>query len=225
MNVLRYHINNFQVMLFNEMADAIEYLDDEKSLELVETALKQGIDPVDIIEKGFTKGLKSVGDRYSTGEVFLTELVAAANIMEDISSRLSEELSKSTKQVEKKGRILIGTVETDVHSIGKNIFKSLLEVNGFEVIDLGEDVPSEEFVEKVRSTKPDILGLSALMTTTITEQRTVIEALKEAGLRDNLKVMVGGAAVTEEWSREIGADGYAENAAEAVQVALGLLGE
>ena len=212
-------------VLFNEMADAIEYLDDEKSIELVDTALKRGIDPVDIIEKGFTRGLKSVGDRYGTGEVFLTELVAAANIMQDISNRLSEELSKSNKQVEKKGTILIGTVETDVHSIGKNILKSLLEVNGFEVIDLGEDVPCQVFVDNVRTRTPEILGLSALMTTTITEQRTVIEALKTVGLRDSVKIMVGGAAVTEEWARDIGAEGYAEKATDAVQIALELIGE
>ena len=212
-------------VLFNEMANAIEFLEDSKAIELVDTALKQGIDPVDIIEKGFTKGLKTVGDRYGTGEAFLTELIAAANIMEDISNRLSEELAKSHKQVEKKGTILIGTVEGDVHSIGKNILKSLLEVSGFEVIDLGEDVPSQVFVENVRTIMPDILGLSTLMTTTITEQRNVIQALEKADVRGSVKVMVGGAAVTEKWSQEIGAEGYAENATDAVQVALRLIGE
>ena len=212
-------------VLFNKMAEAIEFLDDEKSLALVDIALKQEIDPVDIIEKGFTKGLKTVGDRYGTGEAFLTELIAAANIMEDISNRLSDELAKSNKHVEKKGIILLGTVEGDVHSIGKNILKSLLEVNGFKVIDLGEDVPSQAFVDNVRTGMPDILGLSALMTTTIAEQRTVIQALETAGLRDSVKVIVGGAAVTEKWSQDIGANGYAENATDAVQVAKRLIGE
>jgi len=212
-------------VLFNEMSDAIEFLDDEKAMKLVESALEQGIEPVDIIEKGFTKGLKIVGDRYGTGEAFLTELIAAANIMEDISNRLSEDLAKSHSQVEKKGTILIGTVEGDVHSIGKNILKSLLQVNGFEVVDLGEDVPCQEFIDHARTGKPDIIGLSALMTTTITEQKTVIQAFEEAGIRGSVKVMVGGAAVTEKWSHDIGADGYAENATDAVQVALRLIGE
>jgi len=211
-------------VLFNEMSDAIEWLDDEKAMELVETALKTGMDPVDVIEKGFSKGLKIVGDRFGKGEAFLTELVAAANIMEEVSDKLSGALTGSTKKVESKGRVLIGTVSGDVHTIGKNILKTLLEVNGFEVQDLGEDVPAEKFVEKVRELKPDILGLSALMTTTITEQRNVIEALKKAGLRDSVKVLVGGAAVTNKWANEIGADGYAENASDAVQLAMGLVG-
>ena len=120
--------------------------------------------------------------------------------------------------------MILGTVEGDVHTIGKNILKSLLEVNGFKVIDLGEDVPASVFIEKVREMHPDILGLSALMTTTITEQRQVIQALKDAGLRDSVKVMVGGAAVTEKWSGDIGADGYAENASDAVRIALSLVG-
>ena len=211
-------------VLFNEMSEAIEWLDDEKAMELVETALKTGMDPVDVIEKGFSKGLKIVGDRFGKGEAFLTELVAAANIMEEVSDKLSGALTGSSKKVESKGRVLIGTVSGDVHTIGKNILKTLLEVNGFEVQDLGEDVPAEKFVEKVRELKPDILGLSALMTTTITEQRNVIEALKKAGLRDSVKVLVGGAAVTNKWANDIGADGYAENASDAVQLAMGLVG-
>ena len=206
------------------MADAIEWLDDEKSMELVEKALEENIDAVDIIEKGFTKGLKKVGDKFGTGEAFLTELVAAANIMEDVSKRLSEKIAVSGKRIEKKGVFLIGTVAGDVHTIGKNILRSLLEVNGFEVIDLGEDVSAKTFVEKVIDQKPDILGLSALMTTTITEQKNVIKALEESGVRNSVKVMIGGAAVTEKWSHEIGADGYAENASDAVKIALNLIG-
>jgi corrinoid protein of di/trimethylamine methyltransferase len=214
---------NYDV-LFNEMAEAIEWLDDEKAIELVDTALKAGVDPVDVIEKGFSKGLKVVGDRFGDGEAFLTELVAAANIMEDVSERLAGALAGSQRKVERRGTVLIGTVAGDVHTIGKNILKTLLEVNGFNVIDLGEDVSTQRFVEKVRELKPDILGLSALMTTTITEQRTVIKALEEAGVRGMVKVIVGGAAVTEKWSKDIGADGYAENASDAVQVALSLVG-
>ena len=210
--------------IFAEMADAIEWLDDEKAIELVDTALKSNVDPVDIIEKGFSRGLKVVGDKYGNGEAFLTELVAAANIMEEVSNKLAGILAASQKKVERKGTVILGTVEGDVHTIGKNILKSLLEVNGFIVVDLGEDVPASVFVEKVREIKPDILGLSALMTTTITEQRQVIQALIDAGIRDTVRVMVGGAAVTEKWSKDIGSDGYAENASEAVEIALELVG-
>ena len=210
--------------IFAEMADAIEWLDEEKAIELVDAALQANIDPVDIIEKGFSKGLKVIGDKFGNGEAFLTELVAAANIMEEVSNKLAGVLSASQRKVERRGAVILGTVEGDVHTIGKNILKSLLEVNGFKVIDLGEDVPASVFIEKVREMHPDILGLSALMTTTITEQRQVIQALKDAGLRDSVKVMVGGAAVTEKWSGDIGADGYAENASDAVRIALSLVG-
>lgn len=209
--------------LLNEMAEAIEWLEDEKAIELVNQALGIGVDPVDIIENGFSKGLKVVGDKYGSGEVFLTELVAAANIMEEVSERLSSELAKSSKKITRMGKVLLGTVKGDVHTIGKKILQSMLEVNGFEVIDIGEDVPSEDFVDKVRQLKPDILGLSALMTTTIAEQRLVIEALENAGLRETVKVMVGGAAVTHDWASEIGADGYAENATDAVKIAINLV--
>jgi len=210
--------------LLNEMAETIEWLEEEKAMELVELALNEGVNPVDIIENGFSKGLKIVGEKYGCGEAFLTELVAAANIMEEVSQRLSGELAKSSKKIERMGIVLLGTVAGDVHTIGKNILKSLLEVNGFEVIDIGEDISAESFVEKVRELKPDILGLSALMTTTITEQRIVIEALENAGIRETVQVMVGGAAVTHEWASEIGADGYAENATDAVQIAISLVG-
>jgi len=209
--------------ILEEMAQSVEDFDSDKALELIEAALKDGVDPVDIIEKGFSVGLRRVGDRFGKGEAFLTELVAAANVMEEVSRRLSVEITKSKKERELLGRVLIGTVAGDVHSIGKNILKAMLEVGGFEVVDIGVDVPTNVFVEKTRELKPNIIGLSALMSTTITEQREVVEALKRAGLRGGVKVMVGGAAVTEKWARDIGADAYAENASDAVKAAQGLV--
>jgi len=209
--------------ILEEMAQSVEDFDSDKALELIEAALKDGVDPVDIIEKGFSVGLRRVGDRFGKGEAFLTELVAAANVMEEVSRRLSVEITKSKKERELLGRVLIGTVAGDVHSIGKNILKAMLEVDGFEVVDVGVDVPTSVFVEKTRELKPNIVGLSALMSTTITEQREVVEALKRAGLRGGVKVMVGGAAVTEKWARDIGADAYAENASDAVKAAQGLV--
>jgi corrinoid protein of di/trimethylamine methyltransferase len=209
--------------IFEEMAESLEYFDSEKALELTEAALKAGVDPVDIIDRGFSMGLKRVGDRFGKGEAFLTELVGAANVMEEVSERLSKEIIKSKKERVQLGRVLIGTVAGDVHSIGKNILKAMLEVGGFEVFDAGVDVPTGVFIEKTRELKPDILGLSALMTTTIMMQREVIETLNKEGLRDSVRVMVGGAAVTEKWARDIGADAYAENAYDAVKVAQGLI--
>ena len=209
--------------ILEEMAQSVEDFDSDKALELIEAALKDGVDPVDIIEKGFSVGLRRVGDRFGKGEAFLTELVAAANVMEEVSRRLSVEITKSKKERELLGRVLIGTVAGDVHSIGKNILKAMLEVGGFEVVDIGVDVPTNVFVEKTRELKPNIIGLSALMSTTITEQREVVEALKRAGLRGGVKVMVGGAAVTEKWAEDIGADAYAENASDAVKAAQGLV--
>jgi trimethylamine corrinoid protein len=209
--------------IFEEMAESVEYLDSDKAHELTEAALKSGVDPVDIIEKGFSVGLRRVGDRFGKGEAFLTDLVAAANVMEEVSGRLSVEITKSKKQRDILGRVLIGTVEGDIHSIGKNILKAMFEVGGFEVVDLGVDVPTSVFVEKTKEYKPNILALSALMSTTIIEQRGVIEALKRADLRGGVKVMVGGAAVTEKWAKEIGADAYSENAYDAIKAAQGLV--
>jgi trimethylamine corrinoid protein len=205
--------------IFEEMAESLEYFDSEKALKLTEAALKNGIDPVDIIEKGFAVGLRRVGDRFGKGEAFITDLVGSANVMEEVSGRLSKEIIRSRKEKVQLGRVLIGTVAGDVHSIGKDILRAMLEVGGFEVIDAGVDVPTGAFIEKAKELKPDILGLSALMTTTIMMQREVIEALKKEGLRDSVRVMVGGAAVTEKWAREIGADAYAENAYDAVKAA------
>lgn len=209
--------------ILDEMAQSVEDFDVDKALELIEAALKDGVDAVDIIEKGFSVGLRRVGERFGKGEAFLTELVAAANVMEEVSGRLSVEITKSRKERMLLGRVLIGTVAGDVHSIGKNILKAMLEVGGFEVVDVGVDVPTSVFVEKTRELKPNIVGLSALMSTTITEQREVVEALKRAGLRGGVKVMVGGAAVTEKWAKDIGADAYAENASDAVKAAQGLV--
>ena len=209
--------------IFEEMAESVEYFDSDKALELTEAALNNGVDPVDIIEKGFSIGLRRVGDRFGKGEAFLTDLVAAANVMEEVSSRLSVDITKSKKERELLGRVLIGTVAGDIHSIGKNILKAMFEVGGFEVVDIGVEVPTNVFVEKTREFKPNILALSALMSATIIEQREVIEALKRAGLRGKVKVMVGGAAVTEKWAKEIGADAYSENAYDAIKAAQGLV--
>ena len=198
--------------------------DEELSRSLAEKAVEMGVDPVEALEEGLTKALREVGDRFGRGDAFITELIAAAQAMEAGAGVLNEEIARRGASRKAVGRFLIGTVEGDIHSIGKNIVATMLSAAGFEVVDIGVDVKTEDFIEKVRELKPDILGLSALMTTTMVKQRDVIEALRDAGLRDGVKVIVGGAPVTEDWVEEIGADACGLDAGSAVKTALGLMG-
>ncbi|MEM1550264.1 MAG: cobalamin-dependent protein, partial [Candidatus Methanomethylicia archaeon] len=159
-----------------------------------------------------------------SGEIFLTELAIAAEAMKEALKIFEPAILKSGRERKVLGRIVIGTVEGDIHDIGKNIVSTLLMASGFEVIDLGVDVPVEVFVEKVKELKPDILALSALMTTTMIKMVDVIKALEREGLRDKVKVMIGGAPTSKDWAREIGADGHGVDAIEAVEVAKKLIG-
>jgi len=186
-------------------------------------AVEAGVDPLKAVEEGLARGIREVGDKFGEGKIFLPELVMAAEAMKSALEVLEPELKKKKKERKTVGRVLLGTVAGDIHSIGKTIVVAMLTANGFEVYDLGVDVPVERFVEKVKELKPDLLGLSALLTTTLPVQRDIIEALKRKGLRDDLKVIVGGAPVSKEWAEEIGADGYGANAAEAVELAKKLL--
>jgi trimethylamine corrinoid protein len=195
--------------------------------EAVEAAVKEAmtanIDPLDAVENGLAKGVREVGERFGKGELFLTDLVAAAEAMKAGLKILNPLILRQKKETKTLGKVVIGTVAGDIHDVGKSIVASLLFVSGFEVIDLGVDVPTDVFVEKVKELKPDILALSALMTTTMLCQREVIEALKKAGIRNHVKVMVGGGVTTFEWAKEIGADAWAADAVEAVEKAKGLL--
>jgi trimethylamine corrinoid protein len=211
--------------ILNDLGDAVRNFDDAGSKSLAERAIRIGIDPVVALEEGLAKALREVGDRFGKGDAFITELIAAAQAMEAGADVLNREIAKRGASRKAIAKFLIGTVEGDIHSIGKNIVTTMLRAAGFEVIDLGVDVPTQFFVEKVRELKPDILGLSALMTTTMTKQREVIEALEEAGLRGGVKVIVGGAPVTEGWIDEIGADACGLDAGNAVNVAMRLIGE
>jgi len=199
------------------------YFDPEEARTLTQKALDMGVDPVVALEEGLAKPLREVGDRFGTGEAFITELIAAAQAMEAGAEVLNREIVRRGATRKKVGRFLIGTVEGDIHSIGKNIVATMLNTAGFEVIDLGADVPTQTFVDNVKKHRPDILGLSALMTTTMTNQKKVIEALKEAGLREGLKIIVGGAPVTEDWVKEIGADACGLDALNAVEASLRLM--
>jgi corrinoid protein of di/trimethylamine methyltransferase len=183
---------------------------------LVKESLKNGVNPLEIVDKGLAKGIRTVGERYGKGEIFLTELLMGAEAMKVGMAIINPEIKRQKKELKKVGSIIIGTVAGDIHDLGKNIVAALFSAHGFDVADLGVDVPDQKFIDGVKEMKPDILGLSALMTSTIPKQRELINLLKLSGLRDKVKVMIGGAAVNEDYARDIGADGYAENANDAV---------
>ncbi|MEM3697264.1 MAG: corrinoid protein [Candidatus Bathyarchaeia archaeon] len=200
----------------------LDYNTDD-AVSAAKEVIKLGVDPLRAIEEGLAQGIREVGEKFANGEIFLPELIMAAETMKKALEVLEPELKKKKKERKALGKVLLGTVAGDIHSIGKTIVASMLTANGFEVYDIGEDIPAEKFVEKIKELNPDIVGLSALLTTTLPEQRTVIETLKREGLRDKVKVIIGGAPASKEWAEEIGADGYGADAAEAVEVVKKLL--
>uniref|UniRef100_A0A7C2V9V5 Cobalamin-binding protein n=1 Tax=Ignisphaera aggregans TaxID=334771 RepID=A0A7C2V9V5_9CREN len=201
-----------------KIRDSLANLDLDGTIKYVEEALNKGIDVVTVIEKGLSEGMKIVGERYERGEYFVADMIMAAEIFNEVMGILKPRILESKGEIKHVGRVVIGTVYGDIHDIGKNLVIAILEANGFEVIDLGVDVPVEKFVEAVRQYKPEILGMSALLTSTMVHMKDVIDALKREGLRDKIKVIVGGAPLTEEFAKSIGADAYAENAFKAAEV-------
>ncbi len=195
------------------------------TLDLTEQALAGHVDPMAILDEGLLPGMQIVGQKFSDGDYFLPNLIVAAMAMKRAMARLEPELRARHQVVKAAGTVVIGTVQGDIHEIGKTLVATMLSANGFEVHDLGVDVPAEQFIAKVQETGATVVGLSALLTTTMTVQRAVIEALRVAGLRDRVKVMVGGAPVSRQWADEIGADGYAEDAVGAVQEAVRLISQ
>lgn len=210
--------------LFAELRQSIVDGDPERAAALAAEALQQGVDPLSAIDDGFVPGLRYVGDQFAAGEMFLPEMMLAARAMQRGVAVLEPEMARRATQRHVLGRVVLGTVQGDIHEIGKNLVGMMLMATGFEVHDLGVNVPFERFVEKAREVDADIVGVSALLTTTMTGQRNVVEALEEAGLRPRVKVMVGGAPVTGSWADEIGADGYSEDAVGAVDLARRLVG-
>lgn len=210
--------------ILEELKNAVIEGDSEKSIEFAKKALESNIPPLDAITQGLAKGVKSVGDSFSAGEVFLVELVMAGDAMKAGMTVLLPVIKESKMEMTSAGKVMIGTVAGDIHSIGKDIVGTLLEADGFEVLNVGEDVSSEAFVEEVKEHKPDVLGLSSLLTATMPAQKEVIEKLKEAGLRDDVTVIIGGAPTTQEWADEIEADGWAGDAVDAVSLVKKLVG-
>ena len=210
--------------LYEEMAQAVIDGLPDKARGLAEEALKAGVDPLEAIDRGFKPGMDVVGDGFANGELFIPDLMMSGEAMKAAIAALEPELLERKQQRQVMGKVVIGTVQGDIHEIGKTLVATMLAANGFEVYDLGVDVPAKQFLDKVREVGADVLGLSALRTTTIFAQETVIQQLQEAGLRDRVKVIIGGVPADPEWAEEIGADGYAENATEAVDVVKKLVG-
>ncbi len=208
--------------MVEKLAQAVIEGEPDDAEELAKQALDQGLDPLTCINEGLTKGIQRVGDLFASGEYFLPELIIGAEAMKRALAVL-EPAMVGDQSREVVGRVVLGTVEGDMHEIGKTLVGTMLIANGFKVIDLGVDQSADQFIAAVKENDADIVGASALLTTTMLQQKKIIEALEEAGLRDQVKVMVGGAPVTESFASEIGADGYAEDAISAVDLAFRLV--
>ena len=204
--------------IFNQMAEVIISGDQERAKELAVQSLDMNIDPLESVERGLSSGMKIIGERFERGEVFLPELLIAADTFNAAMTVLKPAIEKQKKVLEASGKVLLATVKGDIHSIGKNIVATVLETNGFEVIDIGVDQKSLNIIEEAKKNNADVIALSALMTTSMPGQKEVIDILNELGLRERFKVIVGGGPVTEEWAEKIGADGYGETAFQAVKL-------
>ncbi len=211
--------------LYQAMAQSIIDGDAEEAEKLARQSVEQGMDPLEAINKGFVVGVNHVGSEFSCGNAFLPELVMAGEAMKAAVSTLEPEMARRGTTREVLGKVVLATIQGDIHDIGKTLVGTMLSAAGFQVYDLGVDVPVMQLVEKAREVDANIIGVSALLTTTMVRQRDVVEALDDMGLRAKIKVMVGGAPVTGEWVKEIGADGYSEDAIGAVAVAKKLVGK
>lgn len=211
--------------LFRDMAQAIVEGDRDAAEALAKAALDLSLDLHEVIDKGYVPGIQRVGELWERGEYFLPELITSAESMKAAMAVLRPAMERARLDNLSLGKVVIGTIEGDIHDIGKNLVASMLSANGFDVIDLGADVKLDRFIQKAQDIQADFVCLSALLTTTMLGQRRFIELLRERGLRDRFKVLVGGAPVNQRWAQSIGADGYAENALAAVALAKSLRGK
>jgi len=205
------------VVNLNVISEALQRGKADKVSELVKQALNEGVTPKNILEEGLIHGMSIIGKKFKKNEVYVPEVLIAARAMHAGMSVLRPKLAETG--VKNIGTVAIGTVKGDLHDIGKNLVKMMLEGAGFEVIDLGIDVSIDKFVEAITKYKPNVLGMSALLTTTMVQMQEVIKAISDAGLRDKVKIMVGGAPITQNYADQIGADGYSPDAASAVDKA------
>ncbi|MCR6546314.1 corrinoid protein [Dehalobacterium formicoaceticum] len=211
-----------QEEILRQLAEAVTEGEQELVEVLTDKAISEGIEPLAIINDGLTKGIEIVGEYFSAGKYYLPDLLLGAKSMEAGIKKIEPLLAGANR--ESAGTVVMGTVQGDLHEIGKNIVIMMLKTAGFEVVDLGIDVPSQKFIDKIKEIKPQIIGISALLTTTVARQKEIIELLQEEGLRKDVKVMIGGAPINQAWADQIGADGYAEDATVAVDVAKKFIG-
>jgi corrinoid protein of di/trimethylamine methyltransferase len=211
--------------LYKQMAQSIIDGEKEMAIELAQKSIEVGMPPLESITKGFVVGVNYIGDLFGKGEAFLPELVMSGEAMKAAIAVLEPELLKLGEAREIMGRVVLATVEGDIHEIGKTLVGTMLSASGFEVVDLGVDKPTEKIIGKALEIDANLIGMSALLTTTMVRQREVIEELDKEGLRPRIKVMVGGAPITKDWAEKIKADGTSEDAVGAVQLAKKLLGK
>lgn len=209
--------------IFKMAHESIVECDEDKALMAINEAKSLNFDLIELLSLGFSSGIRELGDLFGRGEIFLPELIYSTEVMKKATIVIEGSIGKSN--IPKKGKMVIGTVAGDVHDIGKGIVASLVKSNGIEVFDLGREVPALTFIEKAEEYGADFIGSSALLTTTMTEQKKIEEILRKEGLRDKYKTMVGGAPVTKRWADKIGADAYCEDASESVRMVLNWVSE
>ncbi|WP_028307867.1 cobalamin B12-binding domain-containing protein [Desulfitibacter alkalitolerans] len=209
--------------IIDEAIESIFKFDENAAIEIAKKGLNEGLDPIELLTEGFSVGIRKVGDLFGRGQVFLPELMLSAEVMKKVTELCDEAVRTKGSESRKKGLMIMATVEGDVHDIGKGIVISLIKTQGIEVIDLGRDVPVSKIIEKALSYKADLIGTSALLTTTLMEQKKLEDELKKHNVRERFKTLVGGAPATQRWADRIGADAFGEDAADAVKKALELL--
>jgi len=209
--------------IMEKAKQSIVEADEDIAMEALAEAEAEGVDLVELLSNGYSAGMKELGDLFGMGEIFLPELIFATEVMKAVSAEIEGKMDMS--EVKSAGTLVIGTVEGDVHDIGKGIVASLVKTNGVEVIDLGREVPAQNFVDAAIEHNAEFVGSSALLTTTMTVQKDIEDALKEAGIRDKVKTMVGGAPVTNRWAEKIGADAYCEDASDTVNFIMNWIAE
>ncbi|MHA1670692.1 MAG: cobalamin B12-binding domain-containing protein [Promethearchaeota archaeon] len=200
-----------------EISEAIVNLDKERALELAKQAIADGLNLLEVVEHGFGTGIRKIGDLWDEGEIFLPELMLGGNIMQEAMELILPHLKEHSEKFNR-GIVVIATIEGDIHSIGKTIVGTMLSANGYDVHDLGADISAEKIVDEAVNANANIIGVSALLTTTMTGQKKVIDILKDRDIRSRFKVILGGAPVSRKWVEECGADGYADSAVDAVKL-------
>jgi trimethylamine corrinoid protein len=214
-------MENMSEKTFEEAAKAIVNGDAASAADLAKRGLDEGIEPIKLLDEGFVPGINEVGDLFSKGKLFIPMLIRSATAMEKATEIINAAIPQEEEIVQ--GKVVLGTVQGDVHDIGKTIVVALFKANGFDVLDLGRDVPNDKIIEEAEKFGADIIGTSTLLTTTMVLQKELEEQLKNAGLREKYKTIIGGAPVTQRWADRIGADAYAHDASDGVRKAKELI--